>query len=196
MADASTRDRLLDLAESRIQTVGFNAFSYHDLAAEIGIKTASIHYYFPNKADLGQAVISRYRSRFNEHLTRIAESGREPGQQLEDFVELFRRPLETGRGVCLCGMLASDYEAIPPGIQTEVRAFFSDVEGWLAILFQRAATSHALSLDDAPESVAMAVVAALEGALLSARTFREPARFQASVRWILGSLRPGPNAIA
>lgn len=45
----------MDVANKYIQKVGFNAFSYSDLANEIGIKKASIHYHFPSKMDLGIA---------------------------------------------------------------------------------------------------------------------------------------------
>ena len=51
----STYNQILELANKYIQKVGFNAFSYSDLANEIGIKKASIHYHFPSKTDLGIA---------------------------------------------------------------------------------------------------------------------------------------------
>ena len=42
-------DQILDLAQSLIQTRGYNAMSYRHLADEIGIKTSSIHYTSPQK---------------------------------------------------------------------------------------------------------------------------------------------------
>lgn len=190
MADSTTRDRLMDLAESRIQTVGFNAFSYHDLAAEIGIKTASIHYYFPSKADLAQAVVSRYRQRFNVQLQVISDSRRASAGKIEDFIGLFQKPLESGKAICLCGMLASDYESIPEVVQGEVRGFFSDVEAWLVELLRRAKASGEFDFKGKPEKVVMGIIASLEGALLSARTFRQPERLRASTQWILDYLLP------
>jgi TetR/AcrR family transcriptional repressor of nem operon len=189
MADTTTRDKLMDLAERRIQTVGFNAFSYHDLAAEVGIKTASIHYYFPSKADLAQAVVSRYRQRFNLQLAAISDSRRASPGKLQDFMELFQKPLDSGKAICLCGMLASDYEAIPEVVQGEVRRFFSDVEAWLVGVLRQAKAAGELDFRGKPEAVAVGIVAALEGALLSARTFRQPERFLTSIRWILDSLQ-------
>jgi len=47
-------ERLLDLAQEFIQTCGYNAFSYRDLAEATGITTASIHYHFRTKSDLGR----------------------------------------------------------------------------------------------------------------------------------------------
>ena len=51
-----TYDRLLDVAQNMVQTNGFNAFSYGGLSRTVGIKTSSIHYHFPNKEDLGEAL--------------------------------------------------------------------------------------------------------------------------------------------
>jgi TetR/AcrR family transcriptional repressor of nem operon len=47
----------LDIAEQLVQTRGFNGFSYADIAAEIGISKASLHYHFPTKAMLGERLI-------------------------------------------------------------------------------------------------------------------------------------------
>ena len=55
-----TAERILDIAERLLQTRGFTNFSYADIAAELGITKASLHYHFPGKGELGQALISRY----------------------------------------------------------------------------------------------------------------------------------------
>jgi TetR/AcrR family transcriptional regulator, transcriptional repressor for nem operon len=189
MAHTSTRDKLIDLAEQRIQTVGFNAFSFHDLAAEVGIKTASIHYHFPTKTDLAVAVLARYRHRINERLSTIADSKQTSPAKLEALFEVFAEPLQSGRAICLCGMLASDFETLPPDVQIQVRGFFADVEQWLIVQLQRGKAAGDINFKGEPASVAIGIIAALEGALLSARTFREPERYHSSIRWILQSLR-------
>ena len=57
-----TAERLMDLAEARIREAGYGGFSFRDLAAEIGIKSASVHHHFPTKAGMAAAVVRRYRS--------------------------------------------------------------------------------------------------------------------------------------
>ncbi len=49
---STTRELLLAHAEKLIRTRGCNGFSYRDLAEHVGVKTSSIHYYFPGKDDL------------------------------------------------------------------------------------------------------------------------------------------------
>ena len=41
-----TAERLMDVAEARIREAGYRGFSFRDLAAEIGIKSASVHHHF------------------------------------------------------------------------------------------------------------------------------------------------------
>src|ERR1700687_3848448 len=59
-----TAERILDVAERLVQSRGFNAFSYADVAAELGITKAALHYHFAGKAELGEALITRYAARF------------------------------------------------------------------------------------------------------------------------------------
>ena len=54
-----------------MQTCGFNGFSYADIAAELGITKASLHYHFQSKAELGDALIARYARRFADALSGI-----------------------------------------------------------------------------------------------------------------------------
>ena len=61
MSDRDTRMEIIDLAERLVRVRGYNGFSYRDLAEQIGIKTASIHYHFPTKADLGEAMVENER---------------------------------------------------------------------------------------------------------------------------------------
>jgi TetR/AcrR family transcriptional repressor of nem operon len=55
-----TAERLMDLAESHMRNAGYGGFSFRDLAAEIGIKSASVHHHFPTKATMAAAVARRY----------------------------------------------------------------------------------------------------------------------------------------
>ena len=56
---SETAERLMDLAEARIRDAGDGGFSFRDLAAEIGIKSASVHHHFPTKAGIVAAVARR-----------------------------------------------------------------------------------------------------------------------------------------
>jgi TetR/AcrR family transcriptional repressor of nem operon len=54
LAEASdTRTAILDVAERLVQARGFNGFSYADIAGELGLTRAALHYHFSGKAELG-----------------------------------------------------------------------------------------------------------------------------------------------
>ena len=61
---SETAERLMDLAEAHIRNAGYGGFSFRDLAAESGIKSASAHHHFPTKATMAAAVARRYGDRF------------------------------------------------------------------------------------------------------------------------------------
>ena len=71
VAASDTSSRILDIAEHLVQTRGFNAFSYADIAAALNITKASLHYHFPTKAKLGERLVERYQESFLAALARI-----------------------------------------------------------------------------------------------------------------------------
>jgi TetR/AcrR family transcriptional repressor of nem operon len=131
----STRDHVLDVAERLAQTRGFNGFSYADIAAELKVTKASLHYHFPTKTDLGCALVARYGQRFGDALGQIHATGGPAYRQLESYVGLYAGVLRSGR-LCLCGMLAAEYLTLAEPMRSAIRGFFDDNEAWLARLLE------------------------------------------------------------
>src|ERR1700676_2907376 len=94
-----TAQRILDVAERLAQTRGFNGFSYADIAAELGMTKASLHYHFAAKADLGCALIVGYGRRFEAALAEIASANLQV--TLCRYVQLYEDVLVRDR-MCLC----------------------------------------------------------------------------------------------
>ena len=74
----------MDLAEAHIRNAGYGRFSFRDLAAEIGIKSASVHHHFPTKATMAAAVARRYGDRF------LAAVARRPNESAGDAISVYR----------------------------------------------------------------------------------------------------------
>jgi TetR/AcrR family transcriptional regulator, transcriptional repressor for nem operon len=159
IAMTETKGRLLDAAAKAIQTRGYNGFSFHDLSTAVGIKTASIHYHFPTKAALGEALVQRYSDDFMKALG--DPDAEAPDELLARYIGLFRQSLQQGR-MCLCGMVGAEIEDVPEAVAAEVRAFFAANRLWL----QRVLTRQGVPK---PFETAAMVIAALEGAMLVAR---------------------------
>ena len=166
---------ILDSAERQARRRGYNGFSFRDLAAEVGIKSASVHYHFPTKADLGAAVAQRYTERFMAALGEPNAPEVAPRALLERYVEAFRRALVRDRQMCLCGLLGAEVESLPPEVAAEVRDFFERNVAWLAAVLSRR-DGGALG-NEAAEARALTILALLEGALVVARTLKRDVVF-------------------
>lgn len=179
---------ILDIAQTLTQTRGYNAFSYRDISEVIGIKTSSIHYYFPTKGDLGEALVRRYRDNFKTALSLIDEQTNEPLKKLKLYMELFKKTLHIDNKVCLCGMLAADFTTLPQEIQAQVQGFFSDNELWLAKTLQEGKTQGYFHLHASADTVAKIFLDTLEGTMMAARSFSDVRRFTNTTKWLLESL--------
>lgn len=182
-----TATRILDAAEALAQTRGFNGFSYADVAARVKITTASLHYHFPAKADLGKALIDRYAGRFEAALARIDQGGNGARARLAAYAALYEEVLRDGR-LCLCGMLAAEYDTLPAPMQDAVRRFFEHNEAWLAVVLESGRGAGELHFTGDARDAASVIVSGLEGAMLLARSSREPRRFRSAAGQLLALL--------
>ncbi len=189
---ADTASRILDVAERLVQSRGFNGFSYADVAAELNITKASLHYHFPSKAALGEALIARYAARFAEALVAIDGRLADPREKLHAYAGLYADVLQ-GERMCLCGMLAAEYQTLPEPMRDEVIGFFNDNEAWLVSVLSQGQADHLLELSGPPGETARMIISGLEGAMLVARPYGDLARFQAAADRLLSSVAGTPN---
>ncbi len=156
----------MDAAERRIREAGYNGFSFRDLAADVGVKSASVHHHFPTKAALGAAVARRYADRFLG-----AVEGERGDRLVAAWRAAFRRALREDGRMCLCGVLGAEAGALPPEVAAEARRFFE--RGAEAL-----ARAHGGGPGDAAaRDAGLRVLATLEGAMLIARALGDPEAF-------------------
>lgn len=178
LAGETIRDAILDAAENRARGGGYHGFSFREIAADVGIKSASVHYHFPSKADLARALIARYRERALEEIG----ASDDPKDVLRRLIALFRRAAESGQ-MCLCGAIGAASATLPEEVRRAAAQFttalaerLSETTGW----------KEALPLD--PE----AIIALLEGALLVTVTAENPAFFERAVARLEGAAGDPP----
>ena len=186
-AQVDTRDRILDVAQRLIQARGFSGFSYADIATKIGIRKASIHHHFPTKGALGTKLMVRYRRAFSDALVAIDEE-RDARVKLRRYAALFAHVLRDGHRMCMCGMLAADFDALPKSVRAEVKGFFDDNEEWLVKVLEEGKRAGELRFDGGARVEARTVLSVLEGAMLVARSHADVARFEAVAQRVIASL--------
>lgn len=170
--------RILTVAEGLIQSQGYNAFSYRDIANQVGVKTSSIHYHFPTKADLGIAVVKNHISNLCLNLEDIINNEKNTfRQKLTLFFDaVFTATYANGKRMCLGGMLASDALTLPENVLHEVKEFFKRIETWLKKLLSQAVKDNECQLSIDIKSETTTILASLEGVLLLARLYQDETR--------------------
>lgn len=165
------RDRLIETAQELAQTVGVNAFSYRDLATRVGIRSATVHYYFPKKEDLTRALIEKYRADFSHYRDLIQQETEAPAEQLMRYVQLCTGAMEEGLRVCLCGMLATDYLTLGTSTQAELRGFIAENEEWLEQVLRKGKQVQKIKFKGTPKQAAKAVFGLIEGMIIISHCF-------------------------
>jgi TetR/AcrR family transcriptional repressor of nem operon len=175
---------VLDAAERLAQVRGFNGFSYADVSEELGITTASLHYHFPSKAALGLALVARYARTFESALRAVEADEPTARGRLAAYAALYRDVLDAGR-MCLCGMLAAEHATLPMPMRRALRAFFDANEAWLARVLEAGRGAGDVSFEGSARDAARLWVSTLEGAMLLARSYGDPARLASATRRLL-----------
>lgn len=156
------RAQIMDVAERMIRTSGYNGFSFREIASEVDVKSASVHYYFATKSDLATAVAKRFRERFEAEFNARTAPGDDPVVVLRD---LFREALNDGGLMCLCGILAVEGDELPPDVAHEARSFMQYGINTIA------------GLEGYGRQEGMRIFAQLEGAMLLARSMGDISAF-------------------
>ena len=174
---SDTADQILDIAEMLIQTRGYSAFSYQDIADAIGIRKASIHYHFPSKADLALAVVERYAARFSESLGALDQATQMSAmEKFDHYTGPFLEFAVTPDRICLCGALAGEILALPEATRQRVGQFFEFHQAWLAGLLKLGLDRGEFQFPHPPEAMSRMVFGALQGALIVKRTTGDSAQ--------------------
>jgi TetR/AcrR family transcriptional regulator, transcriptional repressor for nem operon len=182
-----TATRILDVAERLVQLRGFNGFSYADIAAELDITKASLHYHFAGKAELGRALIERYAERFTAALEAIDQHETDPIAKIRAYEAIYADVLSERR-MCLCGMLAAGYDTLAEPMQQAVIEFFDANEAWLTRVLEEGQESGKIKLNGPAREAAQVIVSGLEGAMLIARPYDDVQRFNAAAARLLTGL--------
>ncbi len=166
MEKQAKRTLILDAAEKRARTGGYNGFSFRDIASDVGIKSASVHYHFATKEALAESLVDRYTARTMEALG--APEDHTPPEAFDKVAGLFLQSDERDDLMCLCGVFGAESGMLTGPLNEGVAAYFDNLTEWLS-----RAMSQPGELDCAQH-----LVAALEGGLIMSRVKSDPKNFR------------------
>lgn len=178
MKTQPVREQLLDQTLKLIRTRGYNGFSYRDLADLVGVKTSSIHYYFPSKEDLALEAARQYHERVAHDVERIDRS-LSAAERAERYLDGWRKTADPNQ-VCMCGMLANEAASLPESVHVALKNFYLFHERWLTEVLEQARAEGAVGQALPPQQMAMVVFGALQSGAVAARLFQAPERLQAA----------------
>src|SRR6185503_20910985 len=92
-------DAILDAAERRIRQGGFSGFSFRELAADVGVKSSSVHYHFPTKEALAAAVVRRWAEETSKHIDEELQKDSDP---VRVWTKAFRGTAVSEGHMCPC----------------------------------------------------------------------------------------------
>lgn len=175
---------ILDAAERHMRSGGFDAVSFRDLAGEVGIKSASVHYHFPQKADLGEAVVRRYTDRVMATLGSPDDPLETVRDRIERLCNVYRSAVLDDGLICLCCVLGAETLDLPRLVADAVSAYFASLLDWTSTAL-KTGTGHVAS----DNVSATQVIATLQGAMILALALQRPSLLTETADSLLAQLR-------
>jgi TetR/AcrR family transcriptional regulator, transcriptional repressor for nem operon len=180
MATNDTKTAILDSAQDLIQRLGANAMSYDHISKAVGIRKASIHYHFPTKENLLEALLERYNENFLRIVDDLFSSNDPEDKKLLKYMGLFEGTLREGDHdkACLCGMLGAELSTLGPSVADRVRFFYNENEKRLSSLLENGKKKGVFKFKGNSKKLASVVFSFLEGAMFLARAEGGVKKFQ------------------
>ena len=170
--EPDTRGKILFAAYREIHSQGFQAASLSNILAHTGVTKGALYHHFPNKTELGYAVIDEVIAQ------RIYLSFIQPLQDFENpidgIIELIRRAGDTFSITdinlgCPLTNLAQEMAPIDEGFRTRLTDIYEQWHQSIAEVMTEAKRSGHIIDDCDPRILAVTIAATMEGALNAAK---------------------------
>lgn len=163
-----TREKILELAEELILTKGYNGFSYQDISTVMGIKNAAVHYYFPNKDNLGVSILKTNIQRFEEMVENMQNRDFNEWHQLESFMKIYLKSNRENK-ICLIGSLGTDINTLSDPMRVELQKMVDRIISWLESILQNGREKGLFQFNIPARDQALCILSTLVAGLQLAR---------------------------
>jgi TetR/AcrR family transcriptional repressor of nem operon len=175
------RQELLRNATETVRRGGSAALNFRDLGHSVGVKSSTVHYYFPTKSDLLKEIAGEYKQVFIDALEDGVRNSRSFRQDMLVLVDLFAGAQDE-KLACLCGMLATEADLLDSTVNSAVNQFFAGLQDWV---IRRSKLRGVVAPGGlSPATFARLLVSLLEGALLLSRLDAHKASLAGAKEWV------------
>ncbi len=177
-----TRLQIIETANNFLVERGFNAFSYKSISEKVGVKTSSIHYYFPTKSDLGIAIIQSHRLLLEQWITK--SRNKTALEKINSFFKYYKK-LVADQKVCIMGALTSDINTLEEPLRQELLSFGEDIVEWVASILNEGHNDRSFKQISNPKEKAKLILSNVMGLVQIARIEKDSKTFDRMVQVIL-----------
>jgi TetR/AcrR family transcriptional repressor of nem operon len=188
----NTRQQLVEISADLLCRRGFSGFSYQDLANELGIRKASVHHHFPQKADLGLALCDWTEAWLLDGFQHFDRQASGAVDKLQRYLRAAAKHAFNDDKQCPISALHSDLPVLSEAIRQRLKALSETELNWVAGVFRQGLDNGELRAPqpaaDAREMARLFIVAC-KGALFYARLLG-PEHFEQSMALLLRQWLP------
>jgi AcrR family transcriptional regulator len=168
MPAPSTRELIVEKADSLFYEGGFEATSFAEIAAAVGISRGNFYHHFKTKDDILDAVITRRMERTSAMLDGWQAKGEGPHERILSFIHMLiaNRAKIMAFG-CPVGTLCSELAKLDHVAQDRASEIFGLFRDWLTRQLQ------ALDAGDRAEALALHLLVWSQGVAVMATAFRD-----------------------
>jgi AcrR family transcriptional regulator len=140
MSDAKpgNRERIIETANRLFYTKGYNLTSFADVADELGISKGNLHYHFPSKDGLLEAIVALRMQSIQQNLMQWDKEFPDAKDKLRRFVQMMLNETnDLSRYGCPLGSLNMELGKCQRQLQDKTRVMFDLFQHWLQKAFQQ-----------------------------------------------------------
>ncbi|MBN8685694.1 MAG: TetR/AcrR family transcriptional regulator [Chitinophagales bacterium] len=163
-----TREEIVRLGMEFIQTYGYNAFSYADIAKKLNIKNAAVHYHFPGKEDLLIEIVGQYIQRYHDLARALEAPGLTSRKRIQAFIDRYTTLCDQGK-ICLIGSVGSDYFTMPETVKKKLGELVELVLGMVEGVLRDGKKKGEFSFPETPRVRALLMMTNLAAGVQLAR---------------------------
>lgn len=170
--ELDTRGKILVAAYKEIHCQGFQSASLSNILARTGVTKGALYHHFPNKTELGYAVVDEVIS---QHIRlSFVEPLKKFENPIDGIIELIQSSGESFSMTdiqlgCPLTVLAQEMAPIDEGFRIRLIKIYDQWHQSIADGFRRALANDQVLDDIDPYTVAVTIVATMEGAINAAK---------------------------